>query len=127
MDARDAWRRFHTAAGYWLLQGMGWWMVEEKQFGAIGSVGVFRRELAADIEIGWSIYRQHWNRGYATEAARAALEFAVSTLRAERVVAYMAKNNVASARVATKIGMNGRGEADFYGEPAMVYVFEGGL
>ena len=92
--------------------------------GAIGSVVVFRREPGVYIEIGWTIYRRHWNHGYATEAARAALEFAIGTHGADRVVAYTARGNVASARVATKIGMRGRGEADFYGEVAWLYVYE---
>jgi RimJ/RimL family protein N-acetyltransferase len=124
MSAREAWRQFHAGAGYWLLQGIGWWVVEERKLGAIGGVGLFRRELAPDIEMGWSIYRQFWNRGYATEAARAALDFAVSTLRASRVIAHMAKSNIASARVATKIGMRGPREAQLYGEAALLYVFE---
>jgi len=62
-----------------------------------------------------------------SEAARAALEFAVNTLGADRVIAHVAKSNAASARVATKIGMRGRGEAEFYGETALLYVFERGL
>jgi RimJ/RimL family protein N-acetyltransferase len=124
MDAREAWRRFHAAAGHWLLQGMGWWSVEEKELGAIGHVGVFRRELGPDIEMGWSIYRQHWNNGYAWEAARAALEYAVSALGADRVVAYIAQENAASVRVATKIGMRLQGEVQWYGEPGWRYVFE---
>ena len=126
MSEREAWQRFHAAAGHWLLQGMGWWVVEEKELGAVGQVGVFRRELGPDIEIGWSIYRHHWNKGYASEAALATLEYAMSALGAERVVAYVAKGNAASMRVASKIGMHRQGEAVFYGEPNWLDVFERG-
>jgi RimJ/RimL family protein N-acetyltransferase len=124
MNASDAWRRFHAAAGHWLLQGMGWWVVEEKELGGVGTVGVFRRESGPDIEMGWSTYRAHWNKGYASEAARAALEHAVTAFGADRVTAYIAKGNEASVRVAAKIGMQCRGETLFYGAPNWLYVFE---
>lgn len=76
------------------------------------------------IEIGWSIYRRHWNNGYATEAALAALDFALDTLAANRVVALIAKMNVASVRVATKIGMRCEGTSDVYGDTDWLYVCE---
>ena len=123
-STREAWRRFHAAAGSWLLHGMGWWIVEANELGGVGVVGVFRRETGPDIEMGWSIYRRHWNKGFASEAARAALDFAVETLAADRVIAYVAKENRASMRVATKIGMLFQGEAAFYGDPSSLYVFE---
>jgi RimJ/RimL family protein N-acetyltransferase len=124
VDAREAWRRFHGAAGHWLLQGMGWWVVEERAGGAVGMVGVFRRERGPDIEMGWSIYRAHWNKGYASEAAGAALRFAVDSRGAERVIAHIDRSNVASSRVAAKIGMHLVGEAAFYTDTAHLYAFE---
>src|SRR4051794_24636696 len=88
---REAFRRLHSSAGYWLLQGMGWWTVEEPTLGWIGSVGVFRRETGPELEIGWFIQRAQWGRGYASEAARAALDHAVRAWRAERIIAHIAK------------------------------------
>ncbi len=120
---REAWRRFHASAGHWLLQGMGWWTVEERALGAIGTVGVFHRETGPELEIGWAIHRAHWGRGYASEAARAAADFAVSTWHATRIIAHIAKGNDASMKVATKIGMTREGEVDFYGETDWRYVF----
>ncbi|HEY4012490.1 MAG TPA: GNAT family N-acetyltransferase [Polyangiaceae bacterium] len=124
VDAREAWRRFHGAAGHWLLQGMGWWVVEERELGAIGMVGVFRRERGPGVEIGWSVYRAHWRNGYASEAAAAALRFAVTDRRAARVIAHIDKGNVASARVATKIGMRLHGDTAFYSDVVHLYVFD---
>jgi RimJ/RimL family protein N-acetyltransferase len=122
-DRREAWRRFHASAGNWLLQGMGWWTVEERATGAVGSVGVFRRETGPELEIGWLIHRAHWGQGYASEAARAALDFVASAWRAERVIAMIAKDNDASMKVATKAGMTREREVDFYGDPYWRYVF----
>jgi RimJ/RimL family protein N-acetyltransferase len=120
---REAWRRFHTMAGCWVVQGMGWWAVEEPKLGALGHVGVFRRETGPELEIGWAIDRPHWGQGYATEAARAALAYGVHTLRGERIVAFIGAQNAASIAVATKIGMRAEGEADFYDERHLRYAY----
>jgi RimJ/RimL family protein N-acetyltransferase len=124
-DARESWRRFLAMAGHWPVLGMGWWVVEERELGfPVGAVGVFRRETSPELEIGWAIHRAYWGRGYASEAAPAALDFAKSRLSARRVVAYIAKANAASLRVATKVGMKQEAEVDFYGETHWRYVFE---
>jgi RimJ/RimL family protein N-acetyltransferase len=123
LDRREAWRRFHTMAGCWVVQGMGWWAVEEPQLGPIGHVGVFRRETGPELEMGWAIDRAHWSKGYASEAARAVLAYAVDTLRGERIVAFIGAKNAASIAVATKIGMRPEGEADFYDERHLRYAY----
>jgi len=65
----------------------------------------------ATHEIGWAISSVHQGRGYATEAARALMDFAFSTLRCHRMVATCQPENVASWRVMEKLGM--RREAHF--------------
>ncbi len=121
-DRVTAWRRFVSAAGGWVLQGAGWWGVEELSSGVvIGWVGVFRREVPT-LEIGWRIYRPHWGNGYAPEAAAAALTHTKDRLAGERIIAQIAKGNTASIRVAEKIGMQCEGEIDFQGELDWLYV-----
>lgn len=121
LDRREAFRRFAGLSGYWVLQGTGWWVVEQRDLGrAVGMVGVYQREtqpaMHAELEIGWAIYRAYWGQGFATEAARAALEFAVTTPGARRVIAHVDRNNAPSLVVAGKLGMQCEGEVDFYGE-----------
>jgi RimJ/RimL family protein N-acetyltransferase len=65
----------------------------------------------ATHEIGWVISPKHQGRGYATEAARALMDFAFRTLRCHRVIATCQPENVASWRVMEKLGM--RREAHF--------------
>jgi RimJ/RimL family protein N-acetyltransferase len=120
-DARESWRRFHACAGAWLVEGMGWWTVEEPEAGWVGSVGVFRRETGPALEIGWFMERSRWGQGYATEAARAALDYAFEAWGAERVIAHIMPGNAASIRVAEKIGMHHEGEVDFYGERDLLF------
>jgi len=121
VDRVTAWRAFLAGPGSWLLHCAGWWAVEEIAAGkSIGEVGVFRRE-APDLEIGWRIYRHSWRKGYASEAAAAALASAKERFAGERVIAYIAKDNIASIRVAEKIGMRRCGEVTFMGQLDWLY------
>lgn len=65
----------------------------------------------ATHEIGWAIASEHQGRGYATEAARALLDFAFGALGCHRVIATCQPENRASWRVMEKLGM--RREAHF--------------
>lgn len=65
----------------------------------------------ATHELGWAISSDFQNRGYATEAARALMEFAFGALRCHRVIATCQPENTPSWRVMEKLGM--RREAHF--------------
>ena len=60
---------------------------------------------SAQVEIGWGVHPDHAGKGYASEAARAALEFAFAELGAHRVSASLDALNVSSAKVCERIGM----------------------
>ena len=119
VDSRAAWRFFCAGTGGWVLGTGGWLAVTlpaEDQM--LGVVGAFRREIAPDVvEVGWTIFRNHWRKGYAAEAAKAMVELAFTEWNEERVIAYIAAANSASAGVARNIGMTPDGEGSFYGEP----------
>jgi RimJ/RimL family protein N-acetyltransferase len=128
VDRRAAWRFFVAGAGMWMLLGTGWWAIELRATReCVGMVGIFYRETqldhmtTADLEIGWTIYRPHWRRGFATEAARAALRFGFERLSPPRVIAHVSPDNSASIGVARAIGMTFDAETDFYGEPSHRY------
>jgi RimJ/RimL family protein N-acetyltransferase len=81
--------------------------VEERETGQlVGDVGV---SLADDepgvVKIGYTVAPAFQGRGYATEAIRALVAYALETLGAEVVRAYASAENVPSARVAEKVGM----------------------
>lgn len=72
----------------------------------IGRVSLTRKNPGeGEWEIGWTIRRADWGKGYATEAARAVLEYALTQLGARRVVALCLPENAASIRVMEKLGM----------------------
>jgi RimJ/RimL family protein N-acetyltransferase len=99
-------------------QGFGWWAVEVID-GApfIGFIGLsavpFQAPFTPCIETGWRLAFDHWNRGYATEGARAALTFGFDQLQLNEIVAFTVPANVRSRRVMEKLGMTHNPADDF--------------
>jgi RimJ/RimL family protein N-acetyltransferase len=69
-------------------------------------VNAMREDLDGDLEleVGWTLASEHWNRGYATEAAAACRDLALGELGRQRIVSLIDGDNAASIRVAEKIG-----------------------
>src|SRR5919202_1335420 len=94
LNRAEAWRQMAMLAGHWLLRGYGFWAVEEKRTGAlVGRVGCWRPEGWLDFEIGWTLARKFWGRGYATEAARASMDYAFTRLGRRHVVSIIHPDN----------------------------------
>ena len=99
-------------------RGWGLWALEVPgEFPFAGFVGLnvphFDAPFVPAVEIGWRLPRAAWGRGYATEAAQAALEFAFSRLGLADVVAMAVPSNAASLRVMQRLGMVRDAAADF--------------
>jgi len=91
--------------GHWQVWSSGTWAVEHKESGAfIGIVGFSEPEGWPGFELAWALVRRNWGHGYATEAARAALAYAFTILKRERVISLIHPENRASIRVAERIG-----------------------
>jgi RimJ/RimL family protein N-acetyltransferase len=74
--------------------------------GFIGlSIPRFEAHFTPCVEVGWRLAAEYWNRGYATEGARAALEFGFASLQLQEIVSTTAVGNLRSRRVMEKIGM----------------------
>jgi len=105
-DRQTAWRIFNSHAGMWLLNGAGWWSIEDRQTGQlVGSVGAFFRDQATVMEMGWNTYRAFWGKGIAREAAAAVLDYAFEVRREPKVRALIDSRNESSRRVAERLGM----------------------
>jgi RimJ/RimL family protein N-acetyltransferase len=98
--------------------GYGLWAVEIPG-GApfVGFVGIVPADeplpFAPATEVGWRLARDHWGRGIATEAARAALAFGFEQLALAEIVAIAATSNVRSRRVMERLGMRRDHAGDF--------------
>ncbi|MGH8325487.1 MAG: GNAT family N-acetyltransferase [Steroidobacteraceae bacterium] len=105
-----AWRGFMSVAGAWHLTGIGMFSVIETATGQwVGRVGPWRPEGWPGFEIGWGICRNCWGRGYATEAAIAATDWAFEHLGWSEVIHTISPENARSRAVAHRLGSRNRG------------------
>lgn len=120
----DAWRQLALVIGHWTLRGFGLWAVEEKATGAfVGRVGCFEPDGWPQFELGYVLARPAWGRGYATESARCALGYAHDVLARKRVVSFIQPRNLASIRVAERLGGTREGEVALGGRIVHVYAY----
>ena len=89
----------------------------------IGYCGFFRQVVDAvnEIEIGYRLHPDYWNRGLATEAARAVRDYAFEVMKLGRVISLIHPENHASRRVTEKNGMTLEKTTTFRGFPAQVF------
>jgi ribosomal-protein-alanine N-acetyltransferase len=104
--------------GHWRRHGFGQWVVEipgEADFvGVVGLAWVaYEAHFTPAVEIAWRLDRAHWGRGYATEAARAALDYGFGKLGLDEIVAVTVPVNWRSRRVMERLGMSRAPEEDF--------------
>lgn len=101
----EAWRSMAFMMGHWQMRGYGHWAVEERSSGQfIGRLGFLYPEGWPGIEIGWTLSRNSWGMGYATEGASKALEYAQNELKVDEIISIIRKGNIASQKVALKLG-----------------------
>jgi RimJ/RimL family protein N-acetyltransferase len=106
-----AWRQMLTFAGAWLIQGFGYFSVIEKETGEwVGRVGPWFPDGWPGTEVGWGILASRGGRGYAVEAATAALDFAFDELGWSQVVHVIDPDNAPSQAVARRLGSDLLGE-----------------
>jgi RimJ/RimL family protein N-acetyltransferase len=99
------WRNFCGLLGHWELRGYGFFSVLEKSTGDwIGRIGPWYPHGWPQPEIGWTLNRSTWRKGYAAEAAAACMDHVVDDLGWESVIHLIDKENTASQGVARKLG-----------------------
>jgi RimJ/RimL family protein N-acetyltransferase len=110
MPRAVTWRALMTMIGSWHSLGFGMFSVIEKSSGRwVGRLGPWQPEGWPGTEIGWAIGRDCWGKGYATEGAVAAMDWALDNLGWTDVIHSIAPANAASPAVAKKLGSINRG------------------
>lgn len=100
-----AWRSLAAMAGSWQLQGFAMFSVIEKASGRwIGRVGPWQPEGWPGTEVGWSIVRTAWGKGYGPEAATASIDWVFDHLGWAEVIHTIDPENRNSKAVAAKLG-----------------------
>ena len=104
-SAFEAWRHFLANVGSWHVLGFGPFSVIRKSDRKwIGRIGPLHPEGWPGDEIGWTLAREAWGKGYATEAAATAIDWAFANLGWTRIIHCIAPDNIASQAVATRLG-----------------------
>ena len=104
-----AWRRFLQMPGAWALQGFAMFTVETKQGEWLGQVGPWQPDGWPGTEVGWALKRGAWGKGYAREAAVAAIDWAFDHLGWAEVIHSISPDNHASQLLAQRLGSSNRG------------------
>lgn len=93
------------------------WNVSEKTGAFLGYVGLYpngaNHPLGTHGDIGWRLLPKAWGKGFATEAARAALDHALNQCNQPEVLAYTQKENLASQAVIARLPLHRDASRDF--------------
>jgi RimJ/RimL family protein N-acetyltransferase len=121
-NAQESWRSMAGWIGHWALRGYGQWALVERESGQlIGRGGLINPEGWPGAEVGYLLGKAWWGRGYATEAAQAALDWAFRERDFDRILSLIDPANAASLRVAERIGERHCGETELWGHTVLVY------
>jgi ribosomal-protein-alanine N-acetyltransferase len=107
----------------WRRHGYGVWTVLERSTDRfVGRCGLRWQEKADAAELLYTLHRDFWGRGIATEAAAASLRYGFEQAGLPKIIALTDPANFASRRVLEKLGMRFDGERPFEDGPAAWYV-----
>ena len=87
----------------------------------IGRIGFLNPEGWPGFEIGWTLARHAWGKGYATEGGRAALEYAFTKLDQPHVISLIHPDNTPSMKVAERLGEKLEGKARIFDWDVLIY------
>lgn len=122
---QDSWRAVAGWLGHWALRGYGQWAIEDRESGElVGRAGVINPQGWPGAEVGYLLGKRWWGRGFATEAARAAVDWAFIERDFDRLLSLIDPENAASVRVAERLGETLRGETQLWRHTVLVYAID---
>jgi RimJ/RimL family protein N-acetyltransferase len=117
------WRNAAIMAGHWALHGFGMFVVEEKASGKFaGRAGPFHPPVWPGLEVGWGTAVEFRGKGYAVEAARAAIDWTFATFELDEIIHCIDPENAASQAVARRLGAVNEGKTVLLGESVDLWV-----
>jgi len=85
--------------------GFGLWLVALRENAeSIGICGLIKRDTLEDVDIGFALLPEYWNKGYAFEAAAGTMQYARDSLKISRVAAITSLDNESSGKLLVKLG-----------------------
>ena len=110
MPRSTSWRALMTVIGAWHACGFAMFSVIEKDSGRwVGRLGPWMPADWPGPEIGWALAREYWGKGYATEGATAATDWAFDHLGWDRVIHSIHPDNLPSQALARRLGSRNLG------------------
>jgi RimJ/RimL family protein N-acetyltransferase len=104
------------------LNGYGRWAVMQKKTNSfIGFCGLKFNPEDNQTDIGFRFFEDMWNRGYATESARACLDYGFERYNLKQIIGRAMKVNLNSIKVLEKIGLKYKKDIELDGEEAVLY------
>ncbi|GAB3353738.1 GNAT family N-acetyltransferase [Modestobacter lapidis] len=127
LDEAGHLRRLIEAEEMWASRGLGRVAIHERGSGRfLGRGGLHHWPQFDEVEVGWALRADAWGRGFATEAARAWLEWGFANLDVPYFTAYIAPDNAASRSVAARLGMSVLRTDTFHGRDVLAYALHRG-
>jgi RimJ/RimL family protein N-acetyltransferase len=124
----EVWSKFLRCVGHWEIMGYGYWVVVENSSGKyVGEIGYadWHRDIEPSIkgmpEIGWILHSKAHGKGYATEALQEVIAWGDKNLNSEKTVCIINPENIASLRVAEKMGYKETCRTTFADLPTIIF------
>jgi RimJ/RimL family protein N-acetyltransferase len=113
----------------WRHDGFSLWAAEDLKSGRfVGRIGLIRHhdwpEAPDPVEVGWTLHRDWWGRGLATEAGRAAVECWRAHLDDPQLISITTPANWRSRAVMERLGLSLRGETHWHGHDVVWYALD---
>jgi RimJ/RimL family protein N-acetyltransferase len=123
LDRAETWRQIAMFLGHMEIRGYSILAIEDRRSGIfIGRSGPFYPEGWPMLEVGWVVDPDWQRQGLATEAGRASLDWCFANLSVDVVCSLIQPENVASARVAEKLGAHLERRINVAGQDADLWI-----
>ena len=104
------------------LYGYGRWAVIEKSNNEfLGWCGLKYSPDLEEVDLGFRFFRKYWNQGFATETAKACVDYGFNQLQLTKIVGRAMERNIGSVKVLEKTGMTFVGKFDFNMHEGVLY------
>ncbi len=118
----ETWRGMEAFLGQWVLRGYGIFALEDAQGRFVGRAGILHPFDWPEPELAYALDRPFWGIGLATEAATAIRDWAFATFGFPRLASFIRPDNIASIRLAARIGAVREATLVLLGAPAEHWV-----
>ncbi len=121
-DSVESARQFLTNYDHYKKYGFGRWAVINKPDNEfLGWCGLKYSIDSDEHDIGFRFFKRFWNKGFATESAKACIDLGFNKYSMSTIVGRAMKDNISSIRVLEKIGLTFHKSFDFDGNEGVVY------